>query len=68
MDEIYKVMYPADSNVDYTCDEVKNHRRQFVKASDYALRRRVNGDFDLKVLLNTGNAETFERQNKQGII
>ena len=57
-------MYPADENVDYTCDEVRNNRRKFVKESDYAVRRRVNGDFDLKVLLNTGTAETFGRQDK----
>ena len=57
VDEIYKVMYPNKTNDDYTCEPMRNHRRMVVQASDFDIRRAVNGDFDIKVLIEQGTAE-----------
>ena len=57
VDGIYKVMYPNEKNSDYTCDQVRNNRRENVMNSKYDIRRRVNGDFDIQVLVEAGGAE-----------
>ena len=51
-DNIYKIMYPNDSNEDYTCNEIRNNRLENVQMSKFEIRRRVNGDFDMKVLMD----------------
>ena len=57
MDNIYKVMYPNKDNSDYTCDATRNTRIRFVAQSNYDVRRKVNGDFDLRILETSGTAE-----------
>lgn len=51
-DHIYQVMYPSKDNSDYTSDQHRNNRIKNVKLSDYEIRRKVNGEFDMKVLLD----------------
>ena len=50
-------MYPNKDNSDYTCDETRNTRIRFVAQSNYDVRRKVNGDFDLRILETSGTAE-----------
>ena len=50
-DKIYKVIYPANTNADYISDPNRINRRQNIELDKYATRRKVNGEFDMKVLV-----------------
>ena len=44
-------MYPDSSNSDYTENSNRTNRRHNVSVSKYEARKRVNGEFDMKVLM-----------------
>ena len=54
-DTSYPIIYPGgpNTNEDYTRDCNQVNRRLNKKISDYEIRRKVNGDFDHKVLMQT---------------
>ena len=52
-DTIYPVMYPNGDNSDYTFDETKNNYKQNNQFDRYSARKRVNGDFDMQVLVES---------------
>ena len=56
VDNVYGVMYPNKDNSDYTSDATRNDRIRFVAQSDYDVRRKVNGDFDIRIVATTGTA------------
>ena len=51
MEPIYPIIYNSPDNSDYTRDENRNNRRENRAISRYEARRKVNGDFDMKVHL-----------------
>ena len=52
-DTLYPVIYPGSSNEDYTRDPNQVNRRMNKHISNYEIRRKVNGDFDMKVLVDS---------------
>ena len=52
-DTIYPVMYPNTENKDYVLDQNKNNYKQMKQSDKYSARTRVNGDFDMKVLVES---------------